>query len=277
MISNKNLFLCVILFSSLIFSKDISIPYDFFNYNLGVKVIHVNDHSEVTICCHGYGHCNKIVESVAAQKLFAGQLIGFNFSDYGITPGSDHNKSKYGTIDELLPLMYLMKYCACNLSFRKLNLYGFSAGGGAIINVLAILNQSSYKEQLEKIGIFPAHAKMIITALKQGQVVLDCPLKSMDEIIAVRGKTNDLEIIASHYNQNKLNPIENLELLQGLKLSIILNFQNPDEVIGNRDDTLFIERLRKYNKGNTIVIISSNGGHNDYHADLWKYLKIISH
>ena len=118
-----------------------------FSYDLGVRCIGDTVQSDcVTICCHGYGHNHQIVDVVYSYNVLKGHLIGFNFPDHDITPATDHKKSCYGTIDEILPLLYIVK-CA-SLKFNKINLYGFSAGGGAVVNMLAIINRREYKQQL---------------------------------------------------------------------------------------------------------------------------------
>ncbi len=41
-----------------------------------------------------------------------------------------------------------------------------------------------------------------------------------------------------------MEPIDALEGLENLSLHIVVYFQNPDEVLSNRDDEVFIERLK---------------------------------
>lgn len=246
------------------------VPSNPFKHDLGVKVVGAdNKKSELTICCHGYGHSHQIVDVVNSRRIFDHQLVGFNFPDYGITDASDHNKVVYGTIDELLPLLYILKFYVCDQSIEKINLYGFSAGGGAIINALAILNNYSHPDQLRKINLRQDDAKKIIAALTKGIVILECPLKSMQELIDFRGATQNLMLITNNYNKNKLNPIDSVQHLSGLKLTIFLYFVNPDEIISNRDDALFIDRLKRSNKGMTYIVSGTKGGHTGPHPELW--------
>jgi len=241
-----------------------------FPYNLGVKVFAGKTKpSEITLCCHGYGHNNTIVDCVEAARVFPRPLIGFNFPDYDITEKSDHHKSKYGSIDEILPLLYLIKYYACDVNIPTINLYGFSAGGGAVINALVVLNNHLYNEHLKKIDVSKEHVKTMISALEHGDIILECPLKSMEEIMALRGKSSEFEILSSRYTKNNLNPIDTVRLLAGLTLNIVVHFQKPDDILSNRDDNLFIERLQKANSGNTTVSLGQGGGHNTYHPNLW--------
>lgn len=245
-----------------------------FPYDLGIKIIpSKKTNAQVTICCHGYGHCNEIVDAVSTAKTLPDHLIGFNFPDCKITEDTDHTKSSFGTINEILPLLYIIKRCVHDLKLSSINLYGFSAGGGAIINALAVLNQSHHDADLMHIGITPIIKKQILKALQHGFIILDCPLKSVEEIIACRGKSPEMEIIMAQYAKNDMRPIDTISKLSGLQLTILLHFQKPDEILGNRDDALFIERLRHANAGKTMVVIGSDGGHNSYHASLWNYYK----
>lgn len=248
-----------------------------FAYNLGVKIIpSKNENSDVTICCHGYGHNNQIVDVVNSFNVIPGTLVGFNFPDYNITPAIDHHKAAYGTINEILPIVYLLKRCVCDLQISKINLYGFSAGGGAIINALAVLNQTLYDKNLEEIGILAIDKKKIVAALENGLIILDCPLKSCEEIIALRGKNKEFEILATHYKKNNMRQLDTIQSLSGLKVTILLHFQSPDEILGNRDDALFIERLRNAHKGTTTVVIGNDGGHNSFHKTLWNHYKKLT-
>src|SRR5579872_4379904 len=123
-----------------------------FTYDLGVKIIpSKKDTAGVMICCHGYGHSNDLVNALRTYPI-SDHLVGFNFPDYGITDAIDHTKSKFGTIDELLPLLYMLKRCVIDLKLSAIKLYGFSAGGGAVVNALAVLNESTYDKQLQSIN-----------------------------------------------------------------------------------------------------------------------------
>lgn len=243
-----------------------------FNYDLGLKIMRgVPSCNEVTICCHGYGHNSQIVE-VAASYGLTGNLVGFNFPDHDLGSREQYHTRVFGTIDELLPLLYLLKYYACDLHVPVLNLYGFSAGGGAIINALAVLNRRLYETQLQAIGISEQEIVQILIALQKGYIILDCPLKSVEEIIALRGASDELEMIAHNYARNNMRPIDTVRDLSGLNLHIILNFQCHDDILGNRDDAHFIERLEQANSGTTKIIFS-NGQHNQLHKNLWDYYK----
>ena len=245
-----------------------------FEYELDIKVIpSKNTNAPVMICAHGYGHSNCIADVLNASRILHDyHLVSFNFPDYEcLAKKYDYKKSSFGTIDEILPLLYTLKRCIIDAGARIVHLYGFSAGGGALINLLAVLYGSSYDAQLQKIGIEASKKQQILKALQEGWIILDCPLKSMDEIVDLRGKDPELIFLAGQYKKNNMCPIDAIELLRGINVNIIIHFQKPDEILGNRDDQLFIERVQKANHGKTEVIIGTEGGHNAYHASLWKW------
>ena len=247
-----------------------------FDFDLDIKFISSqHDNAQVTICCHGYGDSNRLVEIINSYGVIPDHLIGFNFPDYAIDLESyeAHINSSYGSIAELLPLVYVIKLCVIDAGLPSINLYGFSAGGGVIVNALAVLNTNKYDQRLATIGITAHDKQRILTALERGLIILDCPLKSVEEILDVRGQSPELMIMAEHYQQHNMNPIDVLEKLKGLKLHILLHFQQPDDILGNRDDQLFIDRLRNNSAGKVEVVIGNEGGHNSFHASLWKRYK----
>ena len=143
------------------------------------------------------------------------------------------------------------------------------------MNAVASLNTYSHKKQLQNLGISQKNAQVMLDAISRGAIILECPLKSIREIIDVRGRTKTLAQVATTYEKNKMNPIDNVKLLSGLKLNIFLYFVNPDEVISNRDDDLFSARLKQANSGKTVVIIGKAGGHVGYHSELWHSYKQV--
>lgn len=249
-----------------------------FGYDLGIEIIaSKKNKAGVTICCHGYGSSSHIAEVIHSFKVISDHIVAFNFPDYDLLHRPyDPRTCALGSIKELLPLFYILKRCICDAGLTSMNLYGFSAGGAALINALVALNETTYDAELARIGIAREDKKNIIHAIQHGLVILDCPMKSAEEIVDVRGRAPEFMILAEIYRKNNMRPIDSVQRLKGLKLHILLHFQQPDEIIGNRDDEIFIERLREANaSGTTQVVIGSDGGHNAYHASLWSaYAKL---
>jgi hypothetical protein len=244
-----------------------------FDYPLGIVTFEGKSENEpAMVCCHGYGGDEHVAAVLHAYGLIPDHLVGFRFPDYGKLAFSRPPETTcYGTIQEILPLLYILKQIAVFAQARQIDLYGFSAGGGAIVNALAVLVQYRYPQELLKIGINEKESKKILDAIEKGLIILDAPLKSMEEIVEARGALPPLVIIQKRYAKNHLRPIDSLEDLSPLKLNVLLYFEEPDSILSNRDDALFIERLRRANaKGFTEVVTGSSGGHNSLHAPLWE-------
>lgn len=229
------------------------------------------------LCMHGYGGSGEMLLRFLTKHHAANEpLIAFNFPDFNIRKSPvDPHHTYFGTIDELLPALYVMKKCVIDDGLSALNLYGFSAGGGAVINCLAVLNTDRYETNLQAIGIGAAEKQAILNALQNGVILLDSPLKSVEEILAFHDEK--YLIVAKRYLENDLRPIDSLKKLTGLSLNVILFFQAPDEILSNRDDALFIERLNQANaNGQTHVLIANQGTHSSYHSLLWDAYKKLA-
>lgn len=256
--------LLVFLFSSKMHS---------FEYDLHPFTIPGN--SSTIICFHGSGANYLIAKDVKEQSKLDDTIISFNFPDHDFFDG-DYNLDKFsfGSIQELLPAFHILKKEVLDKKKDSINLYGFSAGGGALINLLAVLNQTLYDGQLKKIGITEKERQTLLKAIQKGWIILDVPLKSVEEILDFRGSSKELEAFAKQYKKNNLRPIDSLKYLENLSLNIIVHFQVPDEILSNRDDALYIERVKKYNaKGKTHVVIGHDGGHLAPHPTLWNFYK----
>lgn len=224
------------------------------------------------VCFHGFGGDYRVGESVEPFIQGKATLISFNFPDYGKRSGFlDPEQTSFGTIEEILPALYVLKKTAVDMGFKKICLYGFSAGAAAAVNCISALNNSSQDAALRRIGIHKAEKKKILSALQAGDVILDTPLKSIDELVALYGNTQELEVIGKRFHENGMDPIHSLKFWKGLSLNVLVHFQVPDEVVSNRDDALFVETLKSYCQGNVDVLVGNDTGHMLPHASLWEY------
>lgn len=243
-----------------------------FNYDLHLSSL-PGKNNRVMICFHGYGDNYEIALSLKNLECVEATLISFNFPEYDIKQGRNYSpkNATFGTIDELLPALYVMKQIILDQGVESIDLYGFSAGGGALINAIGVLNTSTYDAKLKKIGIGIAEKENLLTAIQKGIVILDTPLKSIEEIIDFRGSTEEFEILAKNYQDNNLRPIDSLKRLKGLSLNVLLYFQEKDEILSNRDDRIFIEQLKEnLPEGKVTVIVGNDGGHMVPHFSLWR-------
>ena len=261
-------FLGLLIFPYILFG---AIVNDYFNYDLHLSSL-PGKNQRVMICFHGYGGNYEIAYFLRSLNMIDSTLVSFNLPDHDLTTRKDYNpqKASLGTIQEILPALYIMKHIILDQQIRSVDLYGFSAGGAVLINLLGVLNSSRYEEELLKIGIKSSDKKILLTAVQNGIVILDAPLKSIEEIIAYRGSSQEFEKLAKNYRDNHMRPIDSLKFLQGLSLNILLHFQEKDEILSNRDDALYIARLQAVQSNDKVkVIIADEGGHNAAHRSLW--------
>lgn len=225
---------------------------------------------KVMITAHGMCGSHQISTNVQTDKT----IVSFNFADHDLLERSlPIEKTTFGTPEEILPLLYVIKQKVLIDGDQEIDLYGFSAGGGAIINTLSALNTNRFDKHLKTIGIDRAGKKKILAAIQKGSIILDCPLKSVREILAFRGSSPDIELALKRYKDNDMEPIDAIRHLKGLKLNITLYFNAPDEVLSNRDDQLYYENLKKVNaKGKTELLIGKESGHNGFHPLIWETL-----
>lgn len=265
----RKFFALLLLLPFLCFGNSSNHP---FNYDLQLTSI-PGKNGRTMVCFHGYGGNFKIAHMIKNVGIVDATLISFNFPDYDILKrGYDHRQATFGTVEELLPALYVLKKSVVEGGLESIDLYGFSAGGGVAINLIAVLNTSAYDARLQQIGIGDQEKKWLLAAIQKGVVILDTPLKSVEEMMALRGVTPDMQFIAKNYEENGFRPIDSLERLSGLSLDVILHFQEVDEILFNRDDAIFIERLKKANsRGSTAVVIDNDGGHNAIHLSLWRH------
>lgn len=256
---------------------------DPFAYPLDIKIYEGKTADEnVILCCHGYGGDSSIANVIASYRVVSDHLVGFNFPDYKLTRRTiNPSQIAYGTIDEILPAIYLLKKIVVDAQTDKVSLYGFSAGGAAVVNIIAVLNTSQHQQKMLSIGVNESDVQKILAALQQGVILLDAPLKSIDEYHSAHPETLNDPIHAAQarrYIENGMNPIDSISKWQGLNFSVVVFFQNPDSAISNRDDALFADRVREANPfGRNIILTGNEGGHLGFHYSLWKsYLQLLN-
>lgn len=252
-----------------------------FGYPIAIDVIQGKSGDEpVFVCFHGTGSDHTLGALVASFGVTNDHIISFNFPDYDMFGrGISFLDSSYGTINELLPALYILKKIAVDAGASKISIYGFSSGAGDAVNVVAILNSNIYDRALNGIGITANDKKLILAALQRGVLLLDSPLKSKEEVYESGIGQRDRASIAmaKRYRDNQLVPIESIYLLKGLTLTTVVFFQTPDDRVANRDDSLFASRLKESNpNGKNIAIMKDEGGHCGYHKSLWEAYRSLN-
>lgn len=236
-------------------------------YNPEYEILHTKaPYDQIMITCHGSG-ANKEIGRIVAEQVKM-PVITFNFPDANMDDQFNLAESSFGTINEYLPLIYLLHELVKS-GIKKISLYGFSAGGGAIINSLSILNSTEYRTELLRLGISGEHTPEIFAAIARGTIILDSPLKSVTEILSIRPHEEFIQVLSKRFKKNGFEPIDRLDMLKGLATHILLYFEKPDEILSNRDDELYYHKLKAINNGTTELITGHDGGHNGFHRKLW--------
>lgn len=251
---------------------------NYFNYPLNIHFYpSQNSNANVLVMLHGYGGDYSIASVLQTYGGTQDHLISFDFPDHNnFERKLDLHSTTMGTIQEILPVIYVLKTLAVDAGVKTLNVYGFSAGAGALVNALAVLNTTRYDTELSKKGITSNDKKIILKAIENGWVLLDAPLKSMDELTE-SNQMSEFNLLAKRFIKNDMRPIDSLKKLEGLKLNMIVYFEVPDEAVKNRDDDLFAKRLKEANThGQTIVLKGHAGGHLSYHTLLWNTYRSLS-
>ena len=70
-----------------------------------------------------------------------------------------------------------------------------------------------------------------------------------------RGPSEEFEILAQKYRDHDLKPIDSVKRLKGLSLNVLLYFDRKDEILSNRDDQLYIERLQGSQSRERVTIL----------------------
>ncbi|MBJ7449627.1 MAG: hypothetical protein JHC93_04630 [Parachlamydiales bacterium] len=230
------------------------------------------------ICFHGYGGSKELAAKLKNGLNLPNRFVGFDFPDAGLMEGGkEAHEMAFGSFNELVPPLQILKQIIQEERCQEVVLYGRSAGGGALINTIAVLNNKMHTDKLLNIGIDEETVKSILEVIQNGSILLDCPLKTIEEIIDLRGPNKELLFLNHRYKLNEMLPLDQIKYLVGLKLNIILHFLDPDDVIYNRDDTIFYERLKTANsKGETHLVVGNEGLHGDIiHQQLWDKFKIL--
>lgn len=244
------------------------------SYPINIKTFKGKTSNEdILVCCHGYASNNSIGQIIHDSNVTSSHIVSFNFPDFDIHErGFNRSTVCYGSPYEILPALVLLKTIIIDGGADNVSLYGFSAGGGAVINIIATLNTSKFDPFLEEWGIYPCDKPRILKALSKGIILLDAPLKSREEIIEVNGGCDqDFDYLTTRYRLNDMRPIDSLSAFDNTAMNVVVFFQNPDTSLTNRDDALFGEKLKKYNSaGRNIITSADEGGHCGFHTSLWK-------
>src|SRR5438552_3135997 len=93
-----------------------------FSHDLHISHV-LGSPSQAMICCHGLGGNYQIVEYVKRYVKTDVTLVGFNFPDHDIRLGLlDPKSTHFGTAEEILPLLYVLKQIVVIENFSEVSL-----------------------------------------------------------------------------------------------------------------------------------------------------------
>lgn len=253
-----------------------------FDYPLSIERIpESKSHAIITPCrptiyFHGWAD-NKNSAKILKHycDVLPGEIITFNFPDsHGIR--SLCRNSNFGQLPDVLVGIYVLKVVYTTLNPEGFDLYGVSRGGAVIINMLAVLNDTTgkYDADLQRIGITQSLRQELTKLIQHGCIILDCPLTDLK--VALKHKMPKLDprkaqkLVSkiTRYNPDGLEAIDSIEFLKGLKLNILIHFQHNDRVVTNVNDAALYQRLIMHNPESTYVVLGNDGGHVHTHKAL---------
>ncbi len=138
----------------------------------------VENGNEVTVYAHAWGDSKDSIQYFRNNSLMLpGTIVGFNFKDAhtgsSLPPAWHSNFAQEGDISTLLSVLNVLIKCGV----KRINLFGHSRGGGTILTMLARLYEhTSHTQFFNKLGINKVAAALLLDAIRQGTIVLNCPL-----------------------------------------------------------------------------------------------------
>ena len=222
---------------------------------------HLEEEADVMLCAHGASMDASIIDFLKKTDRFPFHLVSFNFPSHGPQiRKKPPEELTFGCFSELIPFFQALRQCVVGGNLDKIHLYGFSAGGGAIVNVLKILHLGLYPKELAQLQIHLEEREQILSAIQKGKIILDCPLKSVAEVSKGQKRAPVFAHFEKIYRENRFEPITSLKGLQGLDLEILLHFQSPDTTLTNEEDLHYIKQIKQVCP-KTHFVIGDEGKH----------------
>ncbi len=252
-----------------------------FNYNLEIEhIVDANsaiqtNQNRPTLVLHGWGDTKNIAKLLKGLcDVLPGNVITFNFHDRGVIIPKIHHSS-LGQLHDVLPALYTLKWARDRLNITEIDLFGYSRGAATVLNMIAVLNDKTgtYDKDLARLDIYAQERNSLLSMIQRGCITLNCPLSNANMTAAFRFKEyapNLLKAFArvGHYQIDGLQALQSAEKFDGLKLNILLHFQNNDTIVSNQNEAKLYNRLAKHNPKTTYVVLGDNGGHIHTHAAL---------
>ncbi len=227
--------------------------------------------SSVVVYVHGYGDNYQftVPHFQMNSYLLPGTVVSFNFQD--VTEGAFKvkiNKSSVGQSADIASLVMVLKVLdECGLDV--VHLFGYSRGGATIVTTLGRLcAYQKHREFFNRLGITQEQICRIISKIKAGTIVLNCPLVdsksvahhwfgSLDKMVM-----NTLLPKIMEHCADEDQAVDAASVIQPHHFKVLVHFQKNDTILGNTlIDATFYNNL----KGpHTYLVIADEGGH--FHA-----------
>lgn len=236
-----------------------------------------------TIYCHGLGGSG---QKAAQRKQFypsfaPGDLIVFNFPeviDSGYNP-SHASIGQWPDIKVLLHILNLMR----GRGETAIGIRGFSRGGAVVINSIAILqdDKNLYDKQLGDMGIDQGKRLAIINMIKNGHLVIECPITTVpaaiQQIIETKAAEISLDpdactcyasclnflgggccaeclnctvvplVVAKEYNPFGECALDLSKKWNGFETPTLLRYVGQDDVVGDKHEDALFKNLQASN------------------------------
>lgn len=241
-----------------------------FGYNPAIRVYPSDSMAQnteaVTLYVHGYGEYQEAILPFFQSNsyLLPGTIVSFNFQDvieHSFIP--NFTKSNVGQTGDIRSLALMLKVLDdCNL--ETIHLFGTSRGGATTLNTLARLcTYQSHAVFFAEVGISEEQALRILTKIKRGTIVLNCPFIDSRTSAEYWFKSLSnwvLEKIAelTEHNVNGDQGIESAAILKDQNFTILVHFEHNDTIVGNNRDADFYTTIMG---PNTYLLLGNDGGH----------------
>lgn len=270
-------------------------------YNPEVELIqdctfNILNKDRVTIAVHGWGDSKDGIKALKQYypEALPGCLIVYNCPDAATNNAPSLSKTSFGQELDIMPLLFILKQCVLQ-NYSTIDLNGHSRGAAVIINALATLNDKNGDNPImAKLNMSTQEREKILSMIQNGCISLQCPLtnvrtaikKQIDNISSggflsalmgyipwggtISEATQDssatsVDYAASsvtYYKPWKEQAFTSAKKLVGLKLKILVHFEDNDHVVSNDNDESFFQALAQHNPEHVYMSKGFEGGHN---------------
>lgn len=269
---------------------------------------------KINVYLHGWKG-NK--RSNLRKSLFTAPAVIFDFPDAKRDNKVSLRHASFGQKADIMPTVFVLDAIVQSGLAQQINLIGFSRGGATAINTIALLNKPQrYKKELSALHISNSQCHEILQALKQGIVILDCPLKEVCHGIAQQVQKYRTSFIGTTYEDLtefnsivryikncllagidyacyialeymifplctryapwKEQPMNTVDDWPSESLTTIIRYDACDHMVSNNGDVPFYQKIHNKNPLRTFLITSNQCGHCSHCQDLFNLFMMLN-